>query len=254
MKRRLLLVITAAAPLMLAQELKEFEVASIKPAAPGGHGLQIQIAPGGRFVAKNVSVKILIQQAYGVRDFQITGGPGWIGSERYDINAKGEEARTPEQLKPMLQALLADRFKLQIHRETKELPMYGLVVQKNGTKLQESKAGNGPGPRIRMGRGLIEGQGMSMAILANQLGQQLGRSVTDKTGLTGTYDIKLEWTPDESQGSGPRELGGEGGPPVDTAGPTIFTALQEQLGLKLDSQKGAVEILIVDRAEKATEN
>ncbi len=253
MKRRLWLAIAVSIGITVAQDAKEFEVASIKPAEPGGHNVQIQIAPGGRFVAKNMTVRLLIQQAYGVKDFQISGGPGWMGTERFDINAQGPEARTPEQLKPMLQALLADRFKLQIHRDTKELPMYSLVAGKNGSKLKESEASS-PGPRIRMGRGLIEGQGMSMTILANQLGQQLGRSVTDKTGLTGKYDIKFEWTPDETQGGGPREIGAESAAPVDASGPTIYTALQEQLGLKLESQKGPVEILLIDRIEKPTEN
>lgn len=214
---------------------------------------QVQIAPGGRLVAKNVTVRFLIQQAYGVRDFQISGGPGWIGSERYDINAKAEGATTPEQLKPLIQALLKDRFKMEMHRDTKELPMYALVVGKNGPKLQES-AGGGKGAMTRMGRGMINGQQMAMTMLATQLSQQLGRSVTDKTGLKGQYDIKLEWTPDESQGPGPKEGGGEAAAPIDSSGPSIFTALQDQLGLKLEGQKGPVEIIVIDRIEKATEN
>lgn len=210
------------------------------------------MAPGGRFTAKNVNVKFLIQQAYGVRDFQITGGPGWITTERFDIDAKADGAETPEQRKPLMQALLKDRFKLEFHNETKDLPMYSLVVAKSGSKLKEAPAG-GQGPQIRMGRGMINGQGMNMQLLSMQLSNQLGRSVTDKTGLTGNYEVKLEWTPDPSEG-GPRPPGAEGAPPVDTAGPTIFTALQEQLGLKLESQKGPVEMIVVDKIEKPTEN
>jgi len=251
-------ILLAAAAIGLASA-QAFEVASIKPSEPGGHGVQIQIAPGGRLVAKNVNVKFLIQQAYGVRDFQITGGPGWIGSERYDIVAKpeGEGDVTPDQLKPMIQALLAERFKLTLHRETKELPVYALVVAKNGPKLQEVEGGptKTKGAQMRMGRGLLNAQAVSMTMLATSLSNQLGRSVIDKTGLTGNYDVKLEWTPDEGQSFGPKEGGPEGAPPPPSAsGPSIFTAVQEQLGLKLEPQKGPVEILIIDRIEKATEN
>src|SRR5258708_7251569 len=125
-------ILLAAAAIGLASA-QAFEVASIKPSEPGGHGVQIQIAPGGRLVAKNVNVKFLIQQAYGVRDFQITGGPGWIGSERYDIVAKpeGEGDVTPDQLKPMIQALLAETVNLTLHHETKHLPAYALVLANN---------------------------------------------------------------------------------------------------------------------------
>lgn len=258
-----LLTLALAVPQLHAQDPpKEFEVASIKPAAPGAHGVRLQITPGGGFVGTNITVKFLIQQAYGVRDFQISGGPSWIGSEHYDINAKAEGTTSADQLKPVIQALLADRFKLTIHRDTKELPMYTLVVAKGGPKLQESASPAGPpgpggpgkGGMIRMGRGMINGQQMSMTMFATQLAQQLGRSVTDKTGLSGSYDLKLEWTPDESQSPFPRDPAAEAAHPIDTNGPTIFTALQEQLGLKLESQKGPVEILIIDRIEKATEN
>ena len=247
-----ILLLAAIASLANAQS---FEVASIKPSEPGGRGMQIQIAPGGRFTAKGASVRLLIQQAYGVRDFQITGAPGWTGSERYDITAKaegGSDNITQDQLKIMIQGMLADRFKLTFHRETKELPMYTLVVAKNGPKLQEADAANSR-PMMRMGRGLINADGAPMSIFVTQLSNQLGRSVTDKTGLTGNYNFKLEWTPDQND---PRisELHPDAPPPVDSAGPTIFTALQEQLGLKLEAQKGPVEILVIDRIEKATEN
>ena len=230
-----------------------FEVASIKPSEPGGRGIQIRISPGGRFNCKNVTTKMLIQQAFGVQDFQISGGPGWLTSEHYDIVAKaeGDEQIKPEQLRLMVQKLLADRFKLVIHRDTKELPVYALVVGKNGPKLQE---GQGNGPMLRMGRGQLTGQKVGMEMFANNLAQHVGRTVIDKTGLKGEYDFKLEWTPDVSQPLGPREAGAEAPPPADPGGPSIFAALQEQLGLKLESQKGPVEIIIIDSIEKASEN
>ncbi len=232
---------------------KEFEVASIKPSAPGGRGVRIQMAPGGRLDVSNVTLKLLIQQAYGVKDFQISGGPGWINSERYDVVAKADrDIGKAEELRPLIQKLLADRFQLTIHRDTKELPVYALVVGKNGPKLKESAA-NGPGSQIRMGRGLINGQGMGMEMLAGELSRPLGRTVIDRTGLKGQYDIKFEWTPEDGPGHGPGD-GPESAPPSDTTGPSLFTALQEQLGLKLESSKGPVEIIVIDRAEKPSEN
>jgi bla regulator protein blaR1 len=244
------------APASRAQEQaeppKEFEVASIKPSAPGGRGVRIQMAPGGRLDASGVTAKLLIQQAYGVKDFQISGGPGWINSERYDLVAKADrDIGKPEHLRPLMQKLLADRFQLTIHRDTKELPVYALVVGKNGPKLKESES-NSPGPQIRMGRGLIDGRGMGMDMLASNLSNPLGRTVIDRTGLKGQYDIKLEFTPEgaaDRPGDGP-----ESAPPPDPTGPSLFTALQEQLGLKLESSKGPVEIIIIDRIEKPSEN
>jgi bla regulator protein BlaR1 len=245
---------------------KSFEVASIKPAAPGGRGAQFMMAPGGRVNIKNINVKFLIQQAYQVRDFQIAGGPGWLSSDRYDIVAKaeGDEQVNPEQMRTMMQGLLADRFKLAIHRETKELPVYTLVVGKNGPKLKETPDTEGvPGPdgvrrggmQVRMGRGLINGQGMTMEMLATQLANQLGRTVIDKTGLKGGYEVKLEWTPEQGEGPAIQREGGADAPATTAdSGPTIFTALQEQLGLRLESTKGPVTIIVIDSVEKATEN
>jgi uncharacterized protein (TIGR03435 family) len=157
-----------------------------------------------------------------------------------------------------MKSLLKDRFKLEFHRETKELPTYALVVGKGGSKLKKSEIEDGGSDRpgrggmMRMGRGQINAQGIPMAGLANQLSQQLGRSVIDKTELTGDYDIKLEWTPDANEGGAFR--GAEAHEEARPEGPSLYTALQEQLGLKLESSKGMVEILTVDKAEKPSEN
>ncbi len=272
----------------------EFEVATVKPNRSADRMVMIQNGAGGRFVAKNVSLKMLMRMAYKVQDFQISGGPAWISSERYDIEAKPEspsiddmrkltdEQREAfmEQQRLRLQALLADRFQLKLHPETKELPVYALVIAKNGPKLQESKiepAGSEPPPNpagskgsvprfkgqgMRMGRGELSGQSAPISILADTLSNQIGRTVIDKTGLKGRYDFTLKWTPDETQGQmfkGPGD-GGEGRPPSDAAptpdasGPSVFTAIQEQLGLKLESQKGPVQVLVIDQVEKPTEN
>jgi uncharacterized protein (TIGR03435 family) len=302
----------AAAPQAEATGPLSFEVASIKPSAGDGRTVMVQMAPGGRYTASGVTVKLLIQQAYDVRDFQISGGPSWLTSERYDIVAKAETNANRDQIKLMLQSLLKERFNLVLHRETRQLPIYALVVGKNGHKLHLSEiqpseqpaaappnapqsgprvalggvaqgggaqagraggvaggigggagggggAAGGPqraGSMMRMGRGQLSAEMAPIAALVNMLSQQLGRPVLDQTGLTGSFDFKLEWTPDETQ----RGLGLEGEkPPGEIAppgesGPSIFTAVQEQLGLKLESAKGPVEILVIDRIERPSEN
>jgi uncharacterized protein (TIGR03435 family) len=162
----------------------------------------------------------------------------------------------------MLQALLADRFKLTIHRETKDLPAYALVIAKNGPKLQEAKPGTYPedgkghAGRILMDPGQLTGQGLPIATLAEFLSEWLGRTVLDQTGLKGNYDFTLKWTPEPGQGMmlrGPEgsNPGPEGGPPTDS--PAI-TAIQEELGLKVESTKAPVEVLVIDHVEKPSEN
>jgi uncharacterized protein (TIGR03435 family) len=180
----------------------------------------------------------------------------------------------------MLQSLLEDRFQLKIHRETKELPVYDLAVAKGGPKVKLSEDQSpfrppergaapppppqrgGPMPRgsMRMGRGDLEATALPLTSLINALSQQLGRTIVDKTGLQGLYDIKLQWTPDALP-SGPAGSGGPAGirgpnepPPPDPAGPTIFTAVQEQLGLRLESSKGPVEIIVIDNVERPAAN
>lgn len=241
-----------------------FEVASIKPAKPPEMGrmmIGIQVE-NGRFRANNMSIRILIQQAYNLKDFQVTGAPAWISSERYDIVAKPEgpieRDLRGETLRQMLQSLLEDRFKLKAHFETKEMQVYNLVVGKGGPKLKESASGDDERQMQRMGRGQATLQSANMAMLIRLLSQNLGRDVIDKTGLTGRYDIELKWTPDEAAmrmpGDGAERPPSDNAPPPDTSGPSLFTALQEQLGLKLESSKGPVGILVVDHIERASEN
>jgi uncharacterized protein (TIGR03435 family) len=253
-----------------------FEVASIKPSGSDPHQVMIQSQPGGGFRATGTSLKMLLSVAYDVREFQISDGPGWINTDRFDIAAKAatgattlpddpakmtEEQRKTngDQMRERLRALLADRFQLTLHRETKEQSVYALVIGKNGFKLQESDTKGAPGPRgmMRMGRGQFTGQAVQLRMLTQALSSQLGRPVIDRTGLTGSYDFKLEWTPDPGQ-SGPFGGGGPPGadapPPPDPNGPSLFTAVQEQLGLRLESQKGPVEMLVIDRVEKPSEN
>ncbi len=257
-----------------------FEAVSIKPShdAPG---VMIRMMPGGRFEAQNITLKFLLEEAYGLKESQISGAPAWAGTEHYDIQAKPEDSSADEKLGPeerharlllMMQSMLADRFKLAVHHETKELPVYALVVGKNGPKFHEAavkpddpapaeppKPG-GPMPRggIWMkGRGDLTVNGASLDMFANVLSRQLGQLVVDKTGLKGNYDFTLKWTPDEGQGQmfkGAGEPPRDAAPPPDASGPSIFTALQEQLGLKLESQKGPADTIVIDHVERPSEN
>ncbi len=247
---------------------KSFDVASIKPNSSNDHRIMIRFAPGG-FSATGMTVRMLITQAYGIRDFQIQNAPAWAASERFDINAKAEglPERVPRELmQTLLQNLLAERFGFKAHNEDKEGQVYNLVVAKGGPKMKVSEAGaGGPGgPQrgmMRMGRGQFSATGANMAGLTQTLAQTVGRPVLDKTELKDNYDIELNWTPEPGQGTGgPFGAGGPPLPPgvtlppVDPNGPTLFTALQEQLGLKLDSAKGNVQMLVVDNVTKPTEN
>ena len=227
-----------------------FEVASVKP-NKSGSGSSSENERNGRLTATNISLKDCLRFAYGLKDYQIIG-PDWINSEKYDIAAKAESSVTGEQLKAMFQALLADRFKLTVHRETKELPIYALVVGRNGPKLVGVEAG---GSQTTSGRSRLTARKISMPRLAEDLGRHLDRPVVDMTGLKGVFDLTLEWAPDESQ-TMPNRGGGEGQVIADsTAGLSIFTAVQQQLGLKLEARKGSAEILVIDHAEKIpTEN
>jgi len=255
-----------------------FEVASIKPSQSSEGGFRIGWFSQDQYTATGTTIKMLILDAYGVEDDQVAGAPNWLNSERFDIEAKvdssvGSEFRKLSfdkrtlQEQHMLQALLADRFRLSLHRETRELPVFALIIAKNGPKFQEAKPGDtypdgikdmhgkGHGNVMRMRRGQLIGQGVHIADLVQMLSQlQLGRIVLDQTGLTGKYDFNLQWTPDMDQA--PREAlpGADNASGPASSGPSVFTAIQEQLGLKLESRKAPVEVLVIDHVEKPSEN
>jgi uncharacterized protein (TIGR03435 family) len=152
----------------------------------------------------------------------------------------------------MLQSLLEERFKLRLHRESREEPVYELVVAGGGPRMKQAADSlKQPQRGLRMGRGQLTGTAAPISILINQISQQLGRSVIDKTGLTGQYDFELKWTPEFNQS---QASPADPGPQPDLGGPSIFTAIQEQLGLKLESTKGPVEVIVIDSAEKPSEN
>jgi len=252
-----------------------FEVATIKPADPDARRAGFQLAPGGGLNIMNVGLKQLIGFAYEIPcgkgcDNQIVGGPGWLDSQRFDITAKappsagvspGPGQMTPEQMKTAsaqvrerLRALLAERFQLTIRHESKEMPVYALTVGKNGHKLKESTAEEGR-QMMRGGRGQLIAENATMQLLLVNLAGITGRPVLDRTGLTGRYNFTLEYAP-EFGGPGPGGPGekSEVASGSSDAGPSIFAAIQEQLGLKLEATKGPVEVIVIDRAEKPTAN
>jgi uncharacterized protein (TIGR03435 family) len=210
-----------------------FEVASVKPSPPEVHGSTMHLDPG-RLTCSGASLKELIQRAYNIKNYQISG-PDWLDTERYEIAAKFPGTYGVDQVVQALQALLVERFRLTVHRESKEMAVYGLVVGKGGFKFQETEIGAGG---ISGYRGKLVAKKVSMARLAEFLSTRVDRPVIDMTGISGIYDFTLEWAPD-------------GNAPADS-GPTadIYTAIEQQLGLKLETRKAPVEMLVIDHAEK----
>jgi len=248
----------AFAPRLVAfAQTQRFEVASVKPNNSGERKWLAPPPAGGRYAVTNMTLQMLVVQAYGLPSFQISGAPPWFDSDRFDVEGKALGNPPKEQIMVMLQSLLADRFKLAVHRENKEAPVFELVVAKGGIKFKEGKCVGEPGFANPCGgfsvglRGVMVGREVGVDQLASNLGSLLSRQVHDKTGLAGKYDFDLTWTPDGSTIRGP---GDPDAPPPDPAGPSIFTALQEQLGLELKSTKAPVEILVIDHVEKPDEN
>jgi len=236
----------------------EFDVVSVKPSAPDLQGnFMFQSLPGGTIRIVGVPLRMIIMQAYHLRAFQVSGGPDWVRSECWDILAKAETTAgrlPPAEEDRMLKALMEDRFHLKVHSETKEAQVYALEVGKNGSKLVPSTQS---ARDFRTKAGSLDAKKSKVASLVSWLSPQLGRVVIDETNLEGEFDYKLEWTPEPGQG-GPEAFGlppdTRGTPPAETNGPSIFTALQEQLGLRLVSEKGPVEMIVIDYVERASAN
>lgn len=213
-----------------------FEAAAIKPNKNASGGTHWDSEPG-RINLRGNTLKGLISIAYQVRDFQVAGGPKWIDGDRFDINAKAEGPADDPQLLAMLQTLLTDRFQLAFHHEQKVGPAYALVVAKSGLKIKPVEGATGSSSKG--GRGVLIAKGVTMAKLADRLSRSLGAPVSDLTEAPGAFDFKLEWSIE--------------GDAMD-AQSALFAALQTQLGLKLESRKLPVDLIVVDRAEKPSEN
>ena len=264
----------ADAPRLTAQE---FEVASIKLNTSPRPPLNVvdqtfmrasaSVARNGRYSLVATTLRVLIQAAYGVRDVQIVGAPSWVSSERYDVDARAPEATTFEQMRPMLQKLLADRFRLVSRRETRPLSVYELMSVNSGLKIEAMKEGScvplekakpfeplnicgglrrqivSPAPQRR---DVIEAVGVPMPTLIEFLADETGRTVIDKTGFTGVFNFRLEFASSVDAGLAN----------VDTtvSGLSVFTALEEQLGMRLRSTTGPAEVLMIERVERPLPN
>lgn len=243
-------------PPMAADANPTFEVATIKPTKPGTPGKYFSVQ-GRRFMTGGTTLTDMIKFAYGVHQQQIVGAPDWMSSEKYDISAEpdGEGAPNDRQWKTMLQKLLADRFQLKFHHEKRELTVYALTIGKGGPKLTKSTGDpNGLPSMFFRGLGYLPARNATMADFAGVLqGAVLNRPVVDQTGLTGRFDFTLKWTPDETQFS---DLGGYKPPATENpdAPPDLFTAIQQELGLKLESTKAPVDVLVIDHVERPSAN
>jgi uncharacterized protein (TIGR03435 family) len=220
-----------------------FDVASIKPHRDGTFTGYFQFLPGGRFHATNTWIKYVVEKAYDLKDYQVSGGPAWITSDRFDIDAKGGDAGAGGlQMRLMLQTLLAERFQLKIRQESKEVPVYDLVVAKGGPKIRAMK----PGDQSICRRDNSEICGLrTMAQLADFLTNASGRPVFDKTEIQGDYDLLLNFDVYEAK---------DQTAPPDYNKPALAIALQEQLGLKWQPRKAALPVLVIERINRPTEN
>jgi len=225
-----------------APNLQTFEVVSIKSNRSGGDDNSMRTSPG-RLTVVNMTTKSLLLYAFGVKDSQLAGGPDWLAKENFDVVAvTGTSADLNRAtLQPLLQSMFADRFHLKFHRENRESPVYSLVAAKGGPKLTVHSGEGGPitGIHSSAGRDRVNARKTTMKRLAEVLSEQTDRVVIDNTGLRGEYDFSLEWSSDLT---------------ADSENPSIFTAIQEQLGLKLESAKGPVQIIVIDSAEKPSDN
>ena len=248
MRQVILLAVFAACAqrALFGQVLESFEVATIKHNISGSNAIGGSTClSGGKVSVKNIPLNLIIELAFDVKGFQLLGRPSWLNSERFDIEAKPSAPVPYSQCKLMLRTLLVDRFKLATHSESKQLPVYKLIVAKNRLKIHPVDAAAMLGIRtFDTGKGQLVSGGISMAQLAGMLSliREVEKQVADETGLAGNYEFTLNWTPD--------------GPSADTvSGISIFSALQEQLGLKLEAGKGPVQVLVIDHIEKVpTEN
>lgn len=234
------LALTLAAP---QQPRETVEVVAIHVNHSGSTNTQISRRAGGHLVIVNASLKTLIRNAYGILGFQLAGGPKWLDDEMFDINAEtaSHHDLSEDDLKPLLQQILSERFQFKAHWEDREAPIYVLVPAKGGPKLLPYGGSPQHGMNTRRDPDYTQMRGTDVAMpeLATNLGNQLGRYVADETGLTGHYDFLLHFDPNQSP---------------DSQEPSLFTALEEQLGLKLEARKGPMKVLVIDTANQPSEN
>ncbi len=242
----------ASVAVAAAQTPARFEVASIKPNKANDRIVTINVGPGGRFAARGYSLQLLIQRAYGVMGWNIAGGPEWVRDDRYDVIAKAAVPGdlTEQQLRPLLQDLLADRFKLKLREESREMAGYALKVASGGLKATPSADGVEHPDSFRMDQSKLTGQGITMEDFARYVTGKLGLVGVDQTGLKGLYDFKADWVIEKVTDTGGLPITD----PREEWRSAAFGAIQDQLGLKLNPQKIPVRVLVIDSVERPSEN
>ena len=237
----LLLALLSQAP----TQTPKFDIASVKRSPSGVRLNGFRVSPSGEWIATGWTVKDLITEVYFLAPFQLANAPKWLDTDLYSFDAKPEASGQKvdrDLVRFMIQQLIVDRFQLKFHWETREATQYELVVAKGGSKLRASTSEES----LHYDRGYATATKVKVGWLASVLKHELRREVSDKTGLTGTYDIVLKYTPDDNF-----DLDS---PPTNAAGPSLFAALQEQLGLKLTSKKASLKFMVIDSVEKANGN
>jgi uncharacterized protein (TIGR03435 family) len=272
MTRRVVMALfLCASGLMATAQRPAFEVATIKQNRTGAENANVRAQPGGRVSVTNNTLYNLVRNAYRLQGFQIVGGPDWIHTDRWDIVAKADGDPPQPMLIDMLKTLLADRFKVVLHNETREMPIFALVLARGdgrpGPQLHastvdcqalatEARARGGAFPRApgggplcgtNVGPGRMLASAVTLADFVRNIAPIAGRSVVDKTGLSGLWDLQLTWTADIPQGAAENTR-------AANDGTSLFTAVQEQLGLKLEAQRGPVDMLVIDSAERPVED
>lgn len=213
----------------------QFDVASVKALGPSPSGQSSMRVTAGRITISNVPLRQIVTRAYNLKDYQVIA-PEWMDSERYEITATMPAETPTSRVQEMLRNLLTARFRMAVHKESREMTVYGIVAGKNGPKMKEVAPGP---PEFRSSGGRLVGHNVDMAHLAEFLSYQVDRPVVDMSGITTHFDIDLQWTPERHDAA-----------PADTTGPTIFEAIEAQLGLRLETRKAPVEVIVIDRAEK----
>ena len=272
----LVAIITCLALAHVDAQAPAFDAASVRPTKSQLPGGVTDFRAGGRFTAENVTLLELIRPAYDLDTYRILGGPDWIRRDRFDVQAQAGAAVSRDETRTMLRTLLADRFRLRVRIEPRELPIYALVISrrdgKPGPRLRTANPAEcvdrGPQPQptragdlpscglLPQGPGRMTGRSVPISLLTTQLSSITGRVVRDRTGLTGLFDIDVDWGLTEAQVAALARLTPIGGtPPVfDPDKPTVFTAVDEQLGVKLESSMGPVDVIVVESVERPTEN
>lgn len=246
----ILLILVSVTPGLAQPKAPAFEAASIKPSKATDNGSGWHTRPG-YLVINNQTLKGLVAIAYSVPDGRVSGGPKWIEFDRFNVEARAEGPAKEPELLLMLRSMLAERFQLAVHPDTRSAPGFALTLAKNGLKIHPDETEVQPGWNSSQGsQGKIVAQRISMAKVADSLTRMLGTPVVDATNTKGLFTFTLEWTPETARpAAAPDSV-----LPDAPAGPSLFTVLQQQLGVKLESEKLPVEVVVIDKAEKPTEN